>query len=72
MTASAATAAKVAVPSRRRHLRPQRLALYAFLTLMAVTWLFPLLWAVLTAFRPYATTINGYITWPSVLTSLSA
>jgi multiple sugar transport system permease protein len=67
MTAAAATAAKVDARSRRRVLRPRRLALYAFLTLMAVTWLFPLLWAVLTAFRPYATTLNGYITWPSVL-----
>jgi multiple sugar transport system permease protein len=67
MTAATAAVAKVDAPSRRRALRPRRLALYAFLTLMAITWLFPLLWAVLTAFRPYATTLKGYITWPSVL-----
>ncbi len=35
---------------------------------MAVTWLFPLLWAAYTAFRPYADTLaNGYISWPTAL-----
>jgi multiple sugar transport system permease protein len=54
---------------RRRPRRPRRLALYAFLTVMAVTWLFPLLWAVYTAFRPYADTLaRGYISLPTSLT----
>jgi multiple sugar transport system permease protein len=36
--------------------------LYLFLVFMAVTWLFPLLWAVYTALRPYADTLaRGYI-----------
>jgi multiple sugar transport system permease protein len=57
------TAATVpAVRLGRRRLRPRRIALYAFLTLMAVTWLFPLLWAAYTSLRPYADTLaNGYI-----------
>jgi len=53
---------------RRRPLRPQRVALYAFLTFMAVTWLFPLLWAIYTALRPYGDTLTrGYISLPGVL-----
>jgi multiple sugar transport system permease protein len=53
----------------RRPLRPRRIGLYAFLTFMAVTWLFPLLWAAYTALRPYADTLaNGYI---SVATTLN-
>ena len=35
---------------------------------MAVTWLFPLLWAVFTALRPYSDTLaNGYISLPQVI-----
>jgi len=35
---------------------------------MSVTWLFPLLWAVFTAFRPYGDTLeHGYISLPTVL-----
>ncbi len=61
MTAvSATTAVRPAV--NRRRIRPQRVALVAFLTFMAATWLFPLLWAVYTALRPYSDTLAyGYI-----------
>jgi multiple sugar transport system permease protein len=53
----------------RRPLRPRRIGLYAFLTFMAVTWLFPLLWAAYTALRPYADTLaNGYISVATTLT----
>ena len=53
----------------RRPFRPRRLGLYAFLTFMAVTWLFPLLWAAYTALRPYADTLaNGYISVAQSLT----
>ena len=41
----------VYVPKHRSRLRPARIALYAFLTFMAVTWLFPLLWAVGSALK---------------------
>jgi len=52
----------------RRRIRPGRVLLYGFLTFMAVTWLFPLLWAVYTALRPYADTLkHGYISLPSSL-----
>jgi len=58
MTAAAPPIARV----NRRPFRPRRLALYAFLTFMTITWLFPLLWAAYTALRPYSDTLaNGYI-----------
>jgi multiple sugar transport system permease protein len=66
MTASAT--AVQAVPVARRRPRGSRVALYAFLTFMAVTWLFPLLWAVYTALRPYSDTLaHGYISLPGVI-----
>ncbi len=65
MTAATARA----VRPNRRPIRPRRIALYAFLTIMAVTWLFPLLWAAYTALRPYADTLaNGYISVATTLT----
>jgi multiple sugar transport system permease protein len=65
MTAAAAPV----VRANRRPFRPRRLALYAFLTFMALTWLFPLLWAAYTALRPYSDTLaNGYISIAQTLT----
>ena len=62
------TAQAVQAPVVRRPIRWRRVALYAFLTFMAATWLFPLLWAAFTAFRPYSDTLaNGYISMPQVL-----
>jgi multiple sugar transport system permease protein len=47
---------------RRRRIPWGRVALYTFLTVMAVIWLFPLVWAVYTALRPFSDTqANGYI-----------
>ena len=67
MTAAAVDAVRPATTTRRR--RRPRVLLYAFLTLMALTWLFPLLWAVYTALRPYADTLaHGYISLPTSLT----
>ena len=67
MTAATARIAGVRTV-RRRRIRPRRLALYAFLSFMAVTWLFPLAWAVYTALRPYADTAQrGYISLPGTL-----
>jgi multiple sugar transport system permease protein len=54
----------------RRSARPswRRLALHALLATAAVTWLFPVLWAVYAAFRPYAdTATRGYISLPGTL-----
>jgi len=43
--------------------------LHAFLIFMALTWLFPLAWAIYAALRPYADTqLHGYISAPSQLT----
>jgi multiple sugar transport system permease protein len=69
MTAATPTArAGVVVAENKRPLRPRRIALYAFLTLMAVTWLFPLLWAAFTSLRPYGETLkNGFISFPQVI-----
>jgi multiple sugar transport system permease protein len=64
------TAARpVAVPIRRhRRIRVRRVLLHVFLTFMAVTWLFPLVWAIYTALRPYADTqAHGYVSLATVL-----
>jgi len=64
---TAATAVQPVAVARRR-VRRGRLLLYGFLTVMAVTWLFPLLWAVYTALRPYSDTLaRGYISLPGTL-----
>ena len=47
---------------RRRPGRPARVVLHLFLGTVAVGWLFPILWAVLTSFRSYEyTAANGYV-----------
>jgi multiple sugar transport system permease protein len=62
-------ATTVRPPNRRRRPTLRRLLLYAFLIFMAITWLFPLAWAVLSALRPYADTqLHGYMSIPSELT----
>ena len=62
------TAVAAPAPVRRRRIHWPRIALVAFLTFMAVTWLFPLAWAVLAALRPYSDTLaNGYISFPTAL-----
>jgi multiple sugar transport system permease protein len=63
-----AAAAVQPMAERRRPIRWRRFALYAFLTFMAITWLFPLLWAIYTALRPYSDTLaHGYISLPGVI-----
>jgi multiple sugar transport system permease protein len=66
---TAGTLAPAAVVRAHRHrIPPRRIALYAFLSFMAVTWLFPLVWAVYTSLRPYADTAQrGYISLPGTL-----
>ena len=67
MTA-AATPARPRPPANRRPIRPARVALYTFLTFLAATWLFPLLWAAYTSLRPYGETLrDGFISMPTVL-----
>ncbi|GAB3086871.1 carbohydrate ABC transporter permease [Micromonospora schwarzwaldensis] len=51
-------------PGRRRPLRPARVVLHLFLGTIAVGWLFPLFWAVLTSFRSYQyTAVHGYVSF---------
>jgi len=67
--ATTPVAGSVAVPRNRRTLRPGRMALHAFLITMAAVWLWPLLWAVYTAFRTFGDTQhNGYVSLPETLT----
>ena len=57
------SAADIKVP-RKRGPRPARIALQVFLTVMALGWLFPIVWAVLNSFRDYAyTSANGYVSF---------
>lgn len=54
----------VDVAVARKRVRPARVALQAFLVLVAVGWLFPIGWAVLNSFRDYAyTAANGYVSF---------
>ncbi len=49
-------------------LKPRRVALHIFLTVMALVWLFPLLWAAYTSLRPFEETFkHGYISLPATL-----
>ena len=62
------TLATSTVRPNRKPIRRARVALYLFLTFMAVTWLFPLLWSIYTALRPYGdTAVRGYISLPGVM-----
>lgn len=70
MTAGAEerTVPRRAVATRRR-LRPGRIALHAFLIVTSLVWLFPILWALYTSFRPYSETAQlGYVSVAQSLT----
>jgi len=55
-------------PRHRRPVRPARVLLYAFLTVMAFGWLAPLLLAVYASLRPYQETAKyGYFSLPRQL-----
>jgi multiple sugar transport system permease protein len=50
--------------SRTRRRKSRRPLLYGFLTVMALVWLFPVLWAVLNSFRDYDyTSEHGYVSF---------
>jgi multiple sugar transport system permease protein len=60
-TRSPATPATT-VKARKRPLTAGRVVLYVFVTLTALAWLFPMVWALLNSFRDYAyTSANGYV-----------
>jgi len=56
------TTATAGTPAlRKRPVRPQRVVLHVFLAVVAVGWLFPILWAVLSSLRSYDyTAAHGY------------
>jgi multiple sugar transport system permease protein len=59
----------MAAPKRKAGIHWQRVILHGFLIAMAVVWMFPILWTVFTALRPYGDTIkDGYISFPRTLT----
>jgi len=50
--------------ARVKHAPGRRIVLHVFLWIVALSWLFPLGWAVLNSFRDYAyTAINGYVSF---------
>ncbi|MFG1883975.1 carbohydrate ABC transporter permease [Micromonospora sp. NPDC049102] len=54
----------VDTPIRRRRLTPLRMLLHGFLIAVALSWLFPIAWAVLTSFRSYQyTAAHGYVSF---------
>jgi multiple sugar transport system permease protein len=62
-----APAAQAAQPHRRR--RHRRIGTYIFITLLAIVWVFPLVWALFAALRTDRDTVkNGYFSWPTGLT----
>jgi multiple sugar transport system permease protein len=59
-----------AMPTKKppRHVDWRRAALHAFLIAMSILWLFPLLWAIFTSFRPYSDTAErGYVSVPGTV-----
>lgn len=49
--------------------RARRAGLHGLLAILAAAWLFPVLWAVYTSFRPFAETARlGYVSTPAALT----
>jgi len=56
------------IAGTRRPIRWSRATLHAFLIATSIVWLFPLVWAIYTSFRPYADTAQrGYVSLPGVL-----
>jgi multiple sugar transport system permease protein len=50
---------------RKQRVKPSRVGLHVFLIFVTVLWISPVLWAIFTAFRPYAdTSAHGYVSWP--------
>ncbi|QUQ69338.1 carbohydrate ABC transporter permease [Kutzneria sp. CA-103260] len=65
----AAAAPRPAPTPRRRPVRPARVVLHVFLTVTALVWLVPLVWAVYTSLRTFAdTSQHGYFSLASSLT----
>jgi multiple sugar transport system permease protein len=65
----ASAPARPAPAQRRKPLRPSRVVLHGFLTVTALVWLVPLVWAIYTSLRTFAdTSQHGYFSLASSLT----
>jgi multiple sugar transport system permease protein len=54
---------------RRAAIRPPRVGLHAFLIVVAILWLAPVIWALYTSLRPYSETAEkGYVSLPDTIT----
>jgi multiple sugar transport system permease protein len=52
-------------PRPKPRVKKSRIGLHVFLIFVTVLWISPVLWAIFTAFRPYAdTSAHGYVSWP--------
>jgi len=58
----------VATTRPSRGIRWGRVALYIFLTLTALVWLFPIAWAIYQSFRPFSETAANPVALPQTLT----
>ncbi|MEO6880031.1 MAG: carbohydrate ABC transporter permease [Mycobacteriaceae bacterium] len=59
--APGAHGASPTVTGKRKKVRPARRLLHVFLTVVALVWLFPVLWALYNSFRDYSyTAVHGY------------
>jgi ABC-type sugar transport system, permease component len=59
-----------AVPAARtKHpIRWQRVLLHIVLITLAITWMFPIMWTLYAAMRPFGDVIkDGYVSWPRTL-----
>ena len=62
VTTTSTTSAATSV--RKRPVRPYRVVLHAVLIVLALLWLFPLLYALLASLRDYSyTAAHGYVSW---------
>jgi multiple sugar transport system permease protein len=53
------------LPRVKAKTRRSRIGLHAFLVLVTLLWVSPILWAIFTAMRPYADTSQyGFVSWP--------
>jgi multiple sugar transport system permease protein len=69
MTAATATTPAVATRTAKRRIRWQRVGLHVFLIVLALIWLFPILWTLFTSLRPFGDVIrDGFVSWPRSLT----
>ena len=65
MTDTALEARPPRAPRPRPKTRRSRIGLHAFLALVTLLWVSPIIWAIFTAMRPYAdTAAHGYVSWP--------